>query len=89
MPVMYCQVNLFTFNQDVAIVYPNGMVVKLPGVTIDNFAHSISALCDEHNIDHVKLYGLKDFVNQMAENIAVANKDKYENKELIIEVNPE
>lgn len=68
MPIIYCSLDMFSYNQAIRIV-ENNDVNSIIYATTNNIAEVIANLCKEKNITEVRLYGNETYLNQIVTNI--------------------
>lgn len=68
MPVIYCSLDMFAYNQAIRIVEDDGSNTVIYA-TSDTVAEAIASLCKEKNITNVHLYGNETYLNPVVSNI--------------------
>lgn len=86
MPMIYCSLDMFAYNQAVRIIEDGANIVIY--ANIDNVADTIAQLCKERNITDVHLYGNEAFLKRTIADIQTNYNLHYHcGKPLNIEVN--
>lgn len=68
MPIIYCALDMFAYNQVVRIVEEDGTNQAIY-TNINDVAKTIANLCKEKNITEVHLYGNGTYLNQTVNDI--------------------
>ena len=83
MPVIYCKVDLFAYDQMVYVQDGNSLriVAKIP---MENLAKFLARYSQENNIEEIHLVGYPEFSVDIKNQIIDINKTKYNNRTLDI-----
>lgn len=84
MPVIYCTVNMFEYNQTVYVVNDDKTTHPVAKVPLNSLGNFISKYCAEHNITEVHLFGYPEFTQDVKNKANEANVKKYGNHTLNI-----
>ena len=90
MSLIYCNINLFDYNQDIYMMTDEGKKELICQVTTNEVSSAIAAASANHNIYNIKLYGAEEeYVKNIAENIIITSSLDYSEDQnpLRIEVN--
>ena len=90
MSLIYCNINLFDYNQDIYMMTDEGKKELICQVTTNEVSDAIAAASANHNIYNIKLYGAEEeYVKNIAENIIITSSLDYNEDQnpLRIEVN--
>ena len=86
MKYISCNFNLFT--QYHTIYLHDGEETKTISIgDTDHLAQIIVAACAQEEVESVHLFGIKSFLEPIAEDICILNKTHYSNLNIIVEVN--
>lgn len=87
MSLIYCNFDMFTYNQAIRIINEDGSNSVIY-CSINDVADTIAHLCKEKNITNIRLYGDKTYLNTVVDNIQTKyNLNYHSGKPLSIEVN--
>lgn len=86
MPIIYCNIQLFSCDQMIYVIDEQGDQVYAQKVDIEDLAEAIGALATERAINKVKISGSQVYTMAWAEQIQSAYALKYGKNDLEIEV---
>lgn len=86
MPVIYCAINLFDADQVIYLIEENNQkeIAKTP---LDYLDGTLAALCHDKEIYNVHLFGLEDFVIDIANKINKTEELMFSQNRIKVEVN--
>ena len=87
MQVIYCNINIFDYDQSIYVVenQDSKLIAKVPFI---GFGKAIPSLCDEKNIYNVRLFcNVAGMAEQAADAIVEEEIKKYGKTKIDIEVN--
>lgn len=86
MPVIYCRINLFDMDQKIYLV--NGENEKeIAKAPLDHLDGTLVALCHDKDVYNVHLFGLQDFVIDIAKAINKTEDLMFSQNRIQVEVN--
>lgn len=86
MPVIYCKINLFDMDQVIYLIKDETEkeIAKAPLEYLDG---TLAALCHEKEVYSVHLFGLEDFVTDIANKINKTEELMFSQNKIKVEVN--
>ncbi len=88
MPVIYCKINLFDADQVVYLIDTDkGTEKELAKAPLDYLDGTLATLCHDKNVYNVHLFGLEDFVADIARKINKTEELMFSQNKIKVEVN--
>lgn len=88
MPIIVCKFQMFSANQTV-YVYNDNYIMDMEKVSTEDLEKTILIFCDKYGAEEVRLYGLKNYLLPVAEQIQYYNAMLYNKTNVKVEVNPD
>ena len=86
MQVVYCRINLFDVDQTIYLI-KNGEEKEIAKAPLEHLDSTLAALCHEKQVFNVHLFGLQDFVIDVAKNINKTEGLMFSQNKIKVEVN--
>ena len=86
MPVIFCDVNLFSYNQPVMLADDEGNILQAYQFDIDELPQAICALAYKNGITNIKFRGQSLYIEPWINEIKTAYSLNYGQNDLEIEV---
>ena len=86
MKFISCNLNLFALDH-VVYLHDGEEVRTLGVITMDDAAFALAEFCHQEQVDKVHLIGIQAQLKPIVEDIIILSSTKYNNSNLVVEVN--